>query len=492
MLYTITNSTNEKATHGSRPSATGMQVPSLYGRIHRVSLTMGSLFIRFGNKTHNRIIQCAKQLGGFFVISVFFISLPVLAKSITTTVGGFAAALQRGQNGAQILLQKGRYTGNFIINKSITLACASGAILDGGGHGNTLTITAKNVTVTGCRIINWGHDLTTMDAGIYVRSSASHVLIKNNYLRGDAFGVYLDSCADATVEGNKVEGNLKIRSQDRGNGIHLSGNHGADIANNEIWHTRDGIYIQTSNGNTLRHNEMHDLRYGIHYMYSYNNIIKNNYTHNTRTGYAMMQSKYLTIIGNRSDHDQNYGMLMNFITHSTISGNTFSNVNQGVNPSGQQTIDGAEGKALFVYNSLFNTISNNKLEKSDIGIHLTAGSEDNTFFGNQFVHNRRQVKYVGRRRQEWSHNGRGNYWSDYMGWDRDNNGIGDTWYEPNDSIDKLLWKYPSAKLLMNSPAIRLLKAVQSEFPVLKSPGIRDSHPLMSPPTDTTSIMRTHQ
>jgi len=74
-----------------------------------------------------------------------------------------------------------------------------------------------------------------------------------------------------------------------------------------------------------------------------------------------------------------------------------------------------------------------------------------------------------------------------MGWDRDDNGIGDTWYEPNDSMDKLLWKYPSARLLMNSPAIQLLKAIQSEFPVLKSPGVRDSYPLMNPLKTAQSI-----
>ncbi len=433
-----------------------------------------------------------KQFYSFFIIAAFAANITALAKISTATVTTFRSILQHTQNGDLIQLKKGHYTGNFIINKTITLQCSSGTVLDGDGKGNTLTIIAKNVTVSGCQIINWGHSLTTMDAGIYVKESASHVLIENNQLHGNAFGVLLHKCTDPSVRNNKIEGNLKLRSQDRGNGIHLTDIQGADIDNNEIWHTRDGIYIEASNGNIIRNNKIHDLRYGIHYMYSYNNTIKNNYTHNTRTGYAMMDSKYLQIIGNHSDHDKNYGMLMNFITHSTISGNTFSNITRGFNPTGQQKDTGAEGKAMFVYNSLFNIISNNKLERSDIGIHLTAGSEDNTFFGNQFIHNKRQVKYVGRRRQEWSYKGRGNYWSDYMGWDRDNNGIGDTWYEPNDSIDKLLWKYPSAKLLMNSPAIRLLKAVQSEFPVLKSPGIRDSHPLMSPSTDTTSTMSTHR
>ncbi len=401
----------------------------------------------------------------------------------------FASVLQQMQSGGQIKLEKGHYHGNFVIHKTIALQCMPGAILDGDGHGSTLSITAKNVIISGCRIIHWGDDLTTMDAGIKVKKSATNVLIKNNQLQGDAFGVLLMGCKDATVKDNKIEGNVKIRSQDRGNGIHLSSNKGADIIGNTIWHTRDGIYIETSNGNTIEHNEMHDLRYGIHYMYSYSNIIKNNYTHNTRTGYAMMDSKYLEIVGNRSDHDQNYGMLMNFITHSTIDGNTFSNVSQGGSQNGYYKIIGAVGKGLFIYNSLYNTISNNTIEHDGIGIHLTAGSEDNRFFGNNFIGNQRQVKYVGRRRQEWSYKGRGNYWSDYIGWDRDNNGIGDRPFEPNDNVDKLLWKYPLAKLLMNSPSVQILRWAQMQFPVFKSPGITDSYPLMQPVSSKTGTRR---
>jgi nitrous oxidase accessory protein len=87
---------------------------------------------------------------------------------------------------------------------------------------------------------------------------------------------------------------------------------------------------------------------------------------------------------------------------------------------------------------------------------------------------------VASREQEWSHEGRGNFWSDYLGWDLDADGVGDRHYEPNDAVDKLLWKYPLARLLMNSPAVQALRWVQREFPVFRSPGVRDSHPLMLP------------
>ena len=65
----------------------------------------------------------------------------------------------------------------------------------------------------------------------------------------------------------------------------------------------------------------------------------------------------------------------------------------------------------------------------------------------------------------------------------DGDGIGDVAYEPNDGVDRLLWKFPTAKLLFNSPAIEVLRWVQRQFPVLKSPGIVDSYPLMSNPME---------
>ena len=375
-------------------------------------------------------------------------------------------------------LASGVYQGNFLINKSVSLRCQQGAELNGNGQNDIIRITAPNVIIEGCRIIDWGDDLTAMNAGVVIERTAKNVTIKTNYFKGPTFGVFLDASINSKVYANRIEGIPGIRSQDRGNGIHLYASTGADIAFNEVWHTRDGIYIDTSNENTIRSNEFHHLRYGIHYMFSHHNRVLKNYTHHTRSGYALMQSKYLTVEDNRSDQDQNYGILMNYITYSTIRNNQISYVQQGSNPMGGEKIKGAEGKGLFLYNSLFNDVSNNTIENSDLGIHLTAGSEDNTISKNNFINNKQQVKYVANRIQEWSSSGIGNFWSDYLGWDRDADGIGDTIYEPNDSVDKLLWSYPSAKLLLNSPAVETLRWIQKDFPVLKSPGVTDSYPLM--------------
>ena len=416
----------------------------------------------------------------FLLFSLYFVQAAALAQSISVSPQqNLQQVLLQAKDGDEIRLDSGLYSGNFELNHSLTLSCQQGAEINGGHTKDTLRVKASHVTIQGCYVTNWGDNLTDMNAGIYVEQKATGVVVRNNHLHGDAFGILLDGSANGTVSHNSVEGDRNIRSQDRGNGIHLFNVTQALVSDNEVWNTRDGIYIDTSNGNQLLGNYLHDLRFGIHYMYSYNNHIEHNHTQRTRTGYALMQSKYLTVLNNRSENDSNYGILMNFIEHSTITHNEISNTHQLVGPGGTMEVKGGEGKSLFIYNSPFNQIDHNRLSESNIGIHLTAGSEDNKIFANEFIRNQIQVKYAANKQVEWSYQKVGNFWSDYQGWDQNMDGIGDEPFEPNDGIDKLLWKYPSAQILMSSPAIQTLRWVQKEFPVLKSPGIKDSYPLMT-------------
>ncbi len=425
------------------------------------------------------------MLQGFFGALILGLTLSVQAAQIRVTPdASLQLEVERAKAGDTLLFSPGHYLANLVVDKPLYLKAESGAILDGAGKGNIIFVRAADVRIEGFVLQNSGMDLTRMNAAVFVDRAAARVRIINNEFRNNLFGVWLDAAHDAKVIGNRISADERVRSQDRGNGIHLYYVKGAEIAENEIWHTRDGIYIDTSDNNVLRDNELHHLRYGIHYMYSHHNRITGNYTHHTRTGYALMQSNSLTVVNNRSEYDQNYGILMNYITYSEIRDNVVKHVRRGVSPGYSGSgIAGAEGKAVFIYNSLFNTISGNLFADSDIGIHLTAGSENNKVYGNAFIGNQVQVKYVANRKQEWSLGGKGNYWSNYLGWDRNGDGIGDRPFEPNDAVDKLLWKYPLAKLLMNSPSVQILRWSQSQFPVFKSSGVQDSFPLMQPPRD---------
>jgi len=418
----------------------------------------------------------------FLCLGLPFTLLEAATHHVSPDMANIQTTISNASAGDTVHFTAGHYIVHLKIDRSITLTGETETILDGNDMGDVIRVSAPNVTIHGLQIVNSGHNLTQMNAGIFVDPQANNIIISNNRLDRNAFGIFLDATKGSKILNNRIHGEPSRRSQDRGNGIHMYATTHALVQGNEVWETRDGIYIDTSNHNILDANVLHDLRYGVHYMYSYDNEVTSNHTYNTRTGYALMQSKRLTVLNNVSDNDKNYGMLLNFITHSTIANNRISNAQVGsASAASGSSVMGAEGKAIFIYNSQFNSLHDNQFSNSDIGIHITAGSEDNTVYGNAFIGNRVQVKYVANVLQEWSKDGRGNYWSDYLGWDMDANGIGDKHYEPNDAIDKLLWKYPIARVLMNSPAIQTLRWVQERFPVLRPQGVRDSMPLMLSP-----------
>src|SRR3546814_7188209 len=126
---------------------------------------------------------------------------------------------------------------------------------------------------------------------LFPYTSLVRSLIRNNRMQGPGFGVFVDGAADVQVIGNDIVGEVDIRSQDRGNGIHLFAVKGARIVGNHVRNSRDGIYIDTSNGNHLEANVLEDLRYGMHYMFANDNSVIDNITRRTRPGYALMQSR---------------------------------------------------------------------------------------------------------------------------------------------------------------------------------------------------------
>jgi nitrous oxidase accessory protein len=215
-----------------------------------------------------------------------------------------------------------------------------------------------------------------------------------------------------------------------------------------------------------RNNRFGDLRFAIHYMYTNDSELSGNVSRGNHIGYAIMFSHRLVVRGNLSDGDRDHGFLFNYANSSQIAGNE---------------VRGGAEKCVFIYNANKNRFNGNRFHGCVIGIHFTAGSERNEIAGNAFIGNRTQVKYVGTRDVEWSAGGRGNYWSDNPAFDLDSDGIAERPYRPNGLVDQILWRQPLAKLLLNSPAVQVLRWAQSEFPALHPGGVTDSAPLMAPP-----------
>ena len=386
--------------------------------------------------------------------------------------GTLQHAISQAEPGDRLLLQEGVYTGSIIIDRPLELLGKAASVIDGEGVGRVITLAAPDIVVRGVTVQNSGASLATEDSGIFVTADADRALVDGNHLKNNLIGVYLKGPDNAMVRRNIIVGSTDPHVNDRGNGIHLWNTPGSVVENNDIRYGRDGIFVTTSRNNVFRGNRLQDVRFAIHYMYTNDSEVSNNLSTGNHVGYALMYSDRLKVVNNVSNSDRDRGLFLNYANNSEFSGNR---------------ITGGAEKCVFIYNANINRINANKFSDCQIGIHFTAGSERNQIYGNAFVNNRTQVKYVGTRYIEWSVDGRGNYWSDNAAFDLDNDGVADQPYRPNDLVDQIVWRHPMAKLLLNSPAVQMLRWAQSEFPSLHPGGVMDSAPLMSePPRQVTS------
>jgi nitrous oxidase accessory protein len=421
------------------------------------------------------------------------------AETLTAVPGQpLQALLDRARDGDVIELASGDYNGAIHIDRALVLTGRAGAVLDGGGAGNVVTVTAPDVTISGVTVRGSGRDVQAMNSGIFLQKTAERAKIENNRLTGNLFGVYVHGAAGSQVVRNTIEGIRGGRLNEAGNGVSLWNAPDVTIADNNFRYGRDGIFTISSRKDRFTGNRFEQVRFAIHYMYTNDSEVSGNVSIGNHVGYAIMYSNRLRIRDNISERDRDHGFLFNYANYAEIEGNRVTggpldivvdrgderpDDERGMIPEARREPGLRSGpeKCVFIYNTNYNRFRNNWFERCAIGVHFTAGSEGNEITGNAFVGNRNQVKYVGTRDLDWSKGGRGNYWSDNPGFDLDGDGIADTAYRPNDLVDRVLWTAPSAKVLINSPAVQVLRWAQAQFPALYPGGVIDSRPLIAPP-----------
>jgi nitrous oxidase accessory protein len=203
-------------------------------------------------------------------------------------------------------------------------------------------------------------------------------------------------------------------------------------------------------------------------MNSYFNLWEGNDSHHNRGGLALMEVRDQTVRNNRTWANTDHGIMLRTLQDSVIEGNVVA----------------GNGRGFFIYDVEYATLRGNLVLDNAMGVHLSAGSTRNTVQGNDFIANREQVRYVGSRDEAWGDSkasrGQGNHWSNYQGWDRDGDGLGDLPYEANDVVDRLQYQHPAMGLLSGSPAIQALRVLGQQFPVLRVPSVVDAAPRMHP------------
>jgi len=373
------------------------------------------------------------------------------------------AAIDRAAPGDVIEIQRARYQENLRIAKPLTLRGVHRPTLSGGLKGDTIRITAEDVTLEGLIVSNSGDSLRDQNAGIYVQPGAHRTVVRNCDLTYNLFGLWIEQANDVRVEGNTITGKRDYQSSQRGNGIQLYNTLRARVIGNHVSFVRDAIYVDVTHDAIFRGNKLHHSRYGTHYMNSYRNLWEDNDVWMNRGGLALMEVRDQVVRNNRAWANSDHGIMLRTIQDAVVENNVVAGNQRG----------------FFIYDAEYNTLRGNTIVDNAVGVHLWAGSKNNQVENNDFIANREQVRYVGARDELWGVK-EGNHWSNYLGWDRDGDGIGDVKYEANDLVDRLSWRHPMMKLLLASPAVQTLRLVGQQFPLLRAPSIVDPKPRMQP------------
>lgn len=379
--------------------------------------------------------------------------------------------------GDTVTLLTGTYKGNFTIAKSITLKGTKETIIDGQDKGTCLVVQADNVSIEGLTLKNCGQDLYERHSGVLIKENFTGTTIKNLKINTSGFGIRADKSSSIRISGCEIRGNKRRHVLDRGDGVYFNYVKNSELFNNRVLYTRDGFYFENTDNTFSEANYFAGLQYGIHYMYTRGDSAFNNEAEACIGGYAIMSSERVLLADNDSKRTVEFGILLNESDKSTVKNNT---VNKVRNPRGKAALD-TEGKGLFVYGGGVNIVEGNTFDECEIGVGVAMGGEGTILSRNRFLHNKQQVRYVGSGLVEWSHNGVGNYWNNYQGWDLNQDGIGDHPYQPNDSLDRLFWMYPHARFLMDSPLTSFLRYLTAQFQLDKGKGIVDSNPLIQDP-----------
>ncbi|MBL4698981.1 MAG: nitrous oxide reductase family maturation protein NosD [Phycisphaerales bacterium] len=396
-----------------------------------------------------------------------------LAQEVHHTTDEIARLIDSAEPGSTVIVPAGVYEGNLRIEKAIVLDGQGLVTIDGLGKGSVVEIGVGDVTFRGFTVKNSGSTVDQEPAGI--RAFAGPVIIENNHLEDVYFGIDLRPAADSVIRNNTVVGK-ELKLGRRGDGIRLWWSHNTIVEDNTIDAVRDMVFWYSEDLSVAR-NVVTNSRYGLHFMYSHNTTLRENELTSNSVGIYLMYSNNIHLVGNSIVNNRGtsgYGIGLKDCDAIVVENNALL----------------ANRVGMYIDNSpssvdSFGIIRNNKVAFNEIGMLSTPITHDNVITNNAFVENEEQVTVHGRGQlmlNEFSADGVGNFWSDYSGFDQDNDGVGDFPHEPRSLFRSLLARQPNLRIFLHSPAQQAIELTARAFPELSpKPIFIDHSPLTRPP-----------
>ncbi len=345
----------------------------------------------------------------------------------------------------------GVYAGPITLEFPLTIDGQGQVTIDAGGQGTVIYLDTDGATVKNLHLIHSGDSHNDLDSGIQVRGSFN--VIKDCLIEDCLFGIDLQQSEHNIIRRNTISSKPFDLGQ-RGDGIRLWYSFHNKIQDNVCRDVRDMV-VWYSAENEITGNRSTGSRYSLHFMYSRYNLVEDNWYQGNAVGIFLMYSDGVVV---RNNHILN------------AAGPT--GVGIGFKETSDLLVENNEilycASGLYIDVSPFqpdttNRFFNNTIAFNGIGVRFLNDWPGNIFKDNQFADNMTQVMVGGgdsANRNEW----RGNYWSDYQGFDQNRDGIGDTPHEIHAYADRLWKDAPYAQFFKGSPLLETLDFLERLAP----------------------------
>lgn len=379
------------------------------------------------------------------------------------------AALAVAHDGDSIEVHPGTYQGPLIVNKSVALNGVDDPVIDNGGDGTVVMLTAPDIVFRGFEVRGSGTEYDRDHAGITV--TAPRVIVENNRLHEVLFGIFVAKASDVIVRNNDITSKDELEISLKGDAIRLWYSPRVLIEGNHVHKARD-IVVWYSSDAIIRNNLVEQGRYGAHLMYCDNVIIEGNRLRDNSVGIYTMYSNNTLIRANdiRSQRGPSgYALGFKDADNIEVTNNTLIDNRAGV------FMDGApfspHGYARF---------HENIFAFNDVAIIMMPAVRGATIENNTFWDNVEQVSIAGGGtlgKSVW----RGNFWSDYAGFDADGDGIGNVPYRAERYFEGMIDREPMLRMLLYSPTAQAIEFASNAFPLVRPvPKFTDDAPRIEP------------
>jgi len=310
----------------------------------------------------------------------------------------------------------GLYEENLIIDKKIKIVGRIDeidTIVDSKQDKRYLIeITADEVTIEGLTVRDADSATTSPIGALICLKSNDNRIINNEIKTTKSYGIYISLDSD----GNFISNNVIDKSK---TGVYIYSSSTNDIVNNDIANcSNSGIYVESTVGN---------------------NRIYGNYINKCENGIYAQNANSINITNNFISNCTLYGINFYNILGNSISKNNFY-MNEGSSVYlRSSTCEVSENTFRYNQRGIFlesnnNIIKENKLyDSSASGVYTQINTINNIFYLNDFKGNTVSAREFGS--NIWYYENQGNYWDDYILYDKDLDGIADEAYSNNGIYD---------------------------------------------------------